>query len=175
MIGLLRGTVLLEPHSIQWEENAKETIEILKKLFGDKATDIQHVGSTAVIGLKAKPIIDIAVGVQCFKDVFDLIPLLEENDFIYRDIFKDEKGNENHLLFCCGDFDNNIRTHHIHIVIHNDNEWNNYIKFRDTLNENIDIRKQYEDLKVKLSKEFGSDREKYTAMKADFIHKILYN
>lgn len=174
MIGLLRGTVLLESHSTQWEENAKETIEILKNLFGDKATDIQHVGSTAVIGLKAKPIIDIVVGVQCLGDVFDLIPLLEENGFIYS-IFKDKKGNENHLFFCCDDFDNDIRTHHIHVARHNDNEWNNYIKFRDTLNENMDIRKQYEDLKMELSKEFGSEREKYTALKADFIHNVLYN
>lgn len=175
MIGLLRGTVLLEQHSTQWEENAKETIEMLKKLFVDKATDIQHVGSTAIIGLKAKPIIDIVVGVQCFKDVFELIPLLEENCFIYKDIYKEKKGNESHLFFCCGDFDNDIRTHHIHVVIHNDNEWNNYIKFRDTLNKNMDIRKQYEDLKMELSTEFGSDRAKYTALKADFIHNILYN
>ncbi|MCB2291611.1 GrpB family protein [Clostridium sp. CS001] len=175
MIGLLRGTVLLEQHSTQWEENAKETIKILRNIFLNKATDMQHVGSTAVIGLKAKPIIDIVIGVRCFKDVYELIPLLKENGFIHRDIFEDDKGAESHLLFCCGDFDNDTRTHHIHVVIHNSNEWNNYIKFRNTLNENMDIRKQYEDLKIELSKEFQSDREKYTEMKADFIHSVLYN
>ncbi|MBU3146666.1 GrpB family protein [Clostridium sp. CF012] len=78
------------------------------------------------------------------------------------------------MFFCCGDFDNDTRTHHIHII-HNDNEWSNYIKFRDTLKENMDIRKQYEDLKMELSKEFWSDREKYTALKEDFIHNIVYN
>ncbi|MBU3129976.1 GrpB family protein [Clostridium tagluense] len=47
-------------------------------------------------------------------------------------------------FFCCGDFDNDTRTYHIHVVIHNDNEWNNFIKFRDTLNRNIDIINQCE-------------------------------
>jgi GrpB-like predicted nucleotidyltransferase (UPF0157 family) len=175
MIGLLRGTVLLEQYSTQWEENAKETIQILKNIFGNKAKDIQHVGSTAVSGLKAKPIIDIVIGVEYFNDVYELISLLKKNGFIYRDGFIEDKGIESHLLFCCGDFDNDTRTHHIHVVIYNSNEWNNYIMFRNTLKENMDIRKQYEDLKIELPKEFGSDREKYTEMKADFIHNILYN
>ena len=60
MIGLKRGTVKLYEHEKDWEINAQNTISRLKKLLGDVIKDIQHVGSTSVFSIKAKPIIDIA-------------------------------------------------------------------------------------------------------------------
>lgn len=169
MIGLKRGTVKLEKHSLEWEENAKETIEKLKDIFKDKAIGIEHIGSTSVRDLKAKPIIDILVGVKSFEDVKKLIPVLEENGFIH----KAANDNESQMFFSCGDFENDIRTHHIHVDIYGESEWNNYIKFRNTLRENQDVRKEYERLKVDLAEKFSQDRNKYTDMKADFIKKIL--
>ena len=66
-IGLKHGTVELAPHDPDGERLAAETIEKLWSIFGSVATDIQHVGSTAVRGIKAKPIIDIAVAVDNFQ------------------------------------------------------------------------------------------------------------
>ena len=68
-LGLKRGTVQLEPHDKQWDEAAIQTIKILKSILGDDAIDIQHIGSTAIQAIKAKPIIDIAVGVTDFDKV----------------------------------------------------------------------------------------------------------
>ena len=63
-LGLKRGTVQLEPHDKQWDDVAVQTIKTLKSILGDDAIDIQHIGSTANNRqIKAKPIIDIAVGV----------------------------------------------------------------------------------------------------------------
>ena len=66
-LGLKRGTVQLEPHDKQWDEAAIQTIKKLKSILGDDAVDIQHIGSTAIPAIKAKPIIDIAVGVTDFE------------------------------------------------------------------------------------------------------------
>lgn len=165
MIGLTTGIVKLEDHSVEWDKNAAETIEMLKKVFGDKAVDIQHIGSTSVKGLKAKPIVDIGVGVRSFDDVYPLMPVLEKHGVMYRIDHGDQ------LFFSCGDFERNIRTHHIHVVIYNGERWNEFIKFRETLTNNPEIRKQYEDLKVRLLREYADNREKYTAMKAEFIQK----
>ena len=60
-LGLKRGIVQLESHDKQWDEAAIQTIKILKSILGDDAIDIQHIGSTAILGIKAKPIIDIAI------------------------------------------------------------------------------------------------------------------
>ena len=63
-LGLKRGIVQLEPHDKQWDEAAIQTIKILKSILGDDAIDIQYIGSTAIPAIKAKPIIDIVVGVN---------------------------------------------------------------------------------------------------------------
>ena len=69
MLGLKRGTVRLYPHETAWEAEAEHTIIMLQKLLGDDAKEIQHVGSTAVPTICAKPIIDIALAVNSFDDV----------------------------------------------------------------------------------------------------------
>lgn len=169
MLGVKDRAVKLEPHSTEWEAAAKETINVLKGILGDAAVDIQHVGSTSVIGLRAKPIIDIAVGVKSIQDAIDLSPVLESRGFFYRP----RTASESQILFACRDFKRNMDTHYIHVVVYGSSEWNNYIKFRDVLNKNENTRRQYEDLKLRLSKEFAEDRMEYTKCKSAFIKSIL--
>lgn len=69
MIGLKRGTVQLCEHEKEWEIEAQNTIVRLKEILGDVIKDIQHVGSTSILTIKAKPIIDIAVAVDEFDDI----------------------------------------------------------------------------------------------------------
>ena len=83
-IGLLRGTVALEPHDPQWDINAKQTIERLKLLLKDIAVDIQHIGNTAIREIQAKPIIDLVIGVSDFPELLERNPVLEEHGFLYR-------------------------------------------------------------------------------------------
>ena len=81
---LKRGTVKLIPHQEEWDQNAKEMIGILFELLNDAAIDIQHVGSTAIQSIHAKPIIDIAVGVGELNDILPYIELLKQHGIIYR-------------------------------------------------------------------------------------------
>lgn len=171
MIGLKRNTVKLYSHSNEWERVAEATIRDLKNIFLDKALDIQHVGSTSIKEIKAKPIIDIAVGVKSFEDVDKFIETLEDKGFIH----VAENDDEHQRFFSCGDFEYDIRTHHIHVVIFGDKEWCDYIKFRDTLNNDVSKRRAYEELKINLEKKYPNDRYEYTEAKADFIIGILNN
>ncbi len=78
MLGLKRGEVVLYDHQTEWEEEAAAINLKLKSVFGDRAIDIQHVGSTAIRHIKAKPMLDIAVGVLNFDDLDDIFLKLEK-------------------------------------------------------------------------------------------------
>ena len=111
MLGLKRGTVDLLPHNPLWENVAAETIMKLKSLLNDVAIDIQHVGSTSIQNICAKPIIDVAVGINTLDSIKPYIELLKKNGIIFR-----KEDVKEQLLFVIGDFEKEFRTHHIHVV-----------------------------------------------------------
>ena len=165
-IGLRRGTVSVEPHNPQWEISAKQTIQKLGDVLGDVAIDIQHIGSTAIKGILAKPIIDIVVGVSDFNDLFALNDVLLTNGFIFRGQDIPEQ-----YLYVCGEED--FRTHHIHAVIYDSEAWKNYINMRDYLNCHEEEALAYSELKEVLAKRYPEDRIKYTDSKHEMIREIL--
>lgn len=83
-------------------------------MIPDVVIDAQHIGSTAITSIQAKPIIDIVVGVRSLSEIKSKIEQLQEKEIIFRG--EDVKGQ---LLFVMGDFEKDTRTHHIHVV-----EWN---------------------------------------------------
>ncbi len=170
MIGLKRGTVKLHEHEKSWEIEACNTILRLKNVLGDVIKDIQHVGSTAILSIKAKPIIDIAVAVDNFENVLAFEDNLKNEGFYYRPNVQPD----NQLLFACGSFydgSGDLQTHFIHVVKTGSMEWINYINFRDYLNKNLSVAREYEKLKMSLAEEapVDSGREKYLRGKHDFI------
>ncbi len=172
MIGLKRGTVKLCEHEKEWEMEAQNTIFRLKQILGNVIKDIQHVGSTSILSIKAKPIIDIAVAVHDFDDILSFEKELKDAGFYYRP--NAQASLRNQLLFACGSFyegTGDLQTHFIHVVRTNSMEWINYINFRDYLNNTPLVAKEYEDLKVSLALQFPVDkgREQYLQGKHDFI------
>lgn len=175
MLGLKRGTVKLFDHQNEWETEAERTIEKLKSVCSEAICDIAHVGSTAVKSIKAKPIVDIAVATDSFDDFLRYEKQLHDCGFYYRP----DCGMEGkQLLFACGSFYDGTgdeQTHFVHVVKRDSMEWINYINFRDYLNANEDVAKQYEALKISLAEKNPEDngREKYLAGKHDFIVRTL--
>ena len=167
-IGLKRGEVSIENHQIEWEFSAKNTIDILKNTLNNDIVDTQHIGSTSIKSICAKPIIDIVVGVKNFKDILKHNDELSKLGIIYR-----RQDNPNQQLYVCGDLQNNIQTHFIHVVIFNSKEWNDYSNMRDYLNANEEKAKEYSDLKIKLANEYPNDRIAYTNGKSKLIEEIL--
>lgn len=167
-IGLQRGAVAVEAHKAEWEAAAKKTIELLKSILKNDAVDIRHVGSTAVKSICAKPIIDIAVGVRSFDDIFAHNDELQKHGIAYRR--EDHPGQH---LYVCADDKNNLQTHYIHIVIYNGEDWNNYVNLCDYLNSDESAAREYSRLKMQLAAEYPNDRIAYTNGKKQFIENAL--
>ncbi|WP_273234001.1 GrpB family protein [Ileibacterium valens] len=168
MLGLKRGTVRLEPHQDEWKNEAEKTIQELKDLLGLAAIDIQHIGSTAIPLIHAKPIIDLVIGVQKLDDIQPFIENLQNHGFIFRG--EDVAGQ---ILLVKGDFKKDVRTHHIHVVKWNGDSWNNYINFRDFLNVFPEKALSYDTSKMKLASQYQMDRNQYTNRKQRLITTFL--
>ncbi len=168
MVGLKRGIVKLVEYQSTWKTEADQTVAELKSLLGDTAVDIQHIGSTAISSIHAKPIIDIAVGVRDLSDITPYVETLKNSHYIFRG--EDVPGQ---ILFVKGDFEKDIRTHHIHVVKWNGIEWNNYINFRDYLNAFPEKAKVYDTCKWNLAKQFPQDRSNYTKGKQKLVSALL--
>lgn len=176
MVGLARGTVKLCEHEKEWELQARNTISCLKQIWGHVIKDIQHVGSTSIPSIKAKPIIDIVAAVDNFDDVLRFEKELKAAGFHYRP--SAQASVKGQLLFACGSYyegTGNLQTHFIHVVRTNSTDWLNYINFRDYLNSTPSAAKEYEALKLSLARQpaAANAREKYLAGKHDFIVRTL--
>jgi GrpB-like predicted nucleotidyltransferase (UPF0157 family) len=143
MIGLTKTIVELHEHDVNWAKNATQTILFLKDKFGENAVDIQHVGSTAIKNIKAKPIIDISVGVADMKKVTEMIPLLTEAGIIHRPVH----DSPEYMMFILGDLSTELRTHHIHVNLYGCKGWHDRINFRDFMNAHPDKLKNTKPLK----------------------------
>ena len=167
-IGLKRGLVKLARHNASWEKLFEKEKNNLKKILGKFAVKIEHIGSTAIPHISAKPVIDISVGVGSMKNTKLYIKILEKSGYFYRPKF----GHINyHLVFAKGD--EIKRTHYIHLVKYNGVIWKRDLAFRDYLRNHPYRRKQYEQLKKNLANKYPNDRREYTLNKTRFILKTI--
>ena len=166
-MGLKNNTVHLENNYSLWKKMFNEEKETLNKIFTQDNFSIEHVGSTSVKDLSAKPIVDIAVGIKNFKDLQKYEKKLEKTYTI-------KKNNEKKEILLIKE--NKIETFFlIHVLEKNSERYKNMINFRNILNDNHQILKEYEKLKQNLSKKYQNDRTTYTKLKNDFIKNILKN
>ena len=168
MIGLKRHTVKIVNHDPEWAKLAAEACQAVRSACGELLVDVQHVGSTAVPRLPAKPILDIAAAVVTFDSMPELVRRLASIGYRHR---RDHGEAGGHLLVV--DSAPDIRTIHLHVVKQNGRQWRNYLRFRDLLRRRPAIRKRYAELKRDIARICRDDRELYTASKADFIRKVL--
>jgi GrpB-like predicted nucleotidyltransferase (UPF0157 family) len=166
-LGLKRGTVRIDKYNPEWKNEYLKEEKILKEVLKDYDVNIEHIGSTAIVGCSAKPIIDIAIGVPSLEYGKQLIPLLEELGWTYDG--KADFGVRWFLKKCNGD----VRTHFIHIENRNDRIWQNHIVFRDYLNANPDKVKEYSNIKETIEKEYADNRQGYAAIKDPFIENTI--
>ena len=172
MIGLRRGDVRLFEHCKEWEIEGERTVNELREILGSDAVDIQHVGSTSIKSIRAKPIIDIAVGADDFNRILSHEAELLKAGYHYRP--NHDMGGAQ-LLFACGSYyeGGDMQTHFIHVVKYNSMEWRNYINFRDYLNTYPEKAMIYDECKKKLAAQFPDDRKSYTEGKRGLIECLL--
>lgn len=152
--------IILTEHNDCWDLYYLEEAEKLKSIL-PKSAAINHIGSTAVKGIWAKPIIDILVEVDSFTDI---LALLESNGWTLM------SESETRMSFNKGYTEKGFsqKVYHLHLRRFGDND---EIYFRDYLIAHPDVAKEYEKLKLELWKKFEHDRDGYTAAKGEFVKK----
>jgi GrpB-like predicted nucleotidyltransferase (UPF0157 family) len=162
---MIHEAVVLEDDYLAWKAQFVLEIESLRRALGDLALDIQHVGSTAVPGLIAKPVIDIMIEVEHLDDAQSCIVPLQKLGYT----FVDHPENTDRRFFRKGQ----PRTHHIHIVERGTPAVADHLDFRDALCSNKVLRQDYAQLKRDLAQRYRTDRHQYTEAKTAFISAAL--
>jgi GrpB-like predicted nucleotidyltransferase (UPF0157 family) len=150
-----------------WPDKFKAEKDLVEQTLGDWIDGgIHHVGSTAVLGLTAKPIIDIMVGVGNLAKSREAIPLLEEVGYCYFP-YRPEimhwfcKPSPAHREF------------HLYLMEPGTSDWWARLAFRDYLRNHPEVAAEYVALKEALARQYSRDREAYTEAKSEFIRAVL--
>lgn len=161
-----QARVEIVPYEPAWPRRFEEEREALRHVLTPwLAGPIEHIGSTAVPGLAAKPVVDIMAGVDTLDGSRDAIEAAATLGYCYFPY----QAHLRHWLCKPSDA---FRTHHLHLVPVGSAQWIRPLAFRDYLRAHAEIAAQYEQLKRRLAEEFRSDREAYTRNKAPFIDAV---
>lgn len=170
MQGVNRTEVTLVPFDEKWAEAFTKEKELLMSILGEDVIAIEHFGSTAIGGIATKPVIDILIGVNNLEDVtyFDEEALAKETYYPVKNV--EQKGKVVFAKFPA--LPDLRRTHYLHVVEHEGDWWNRHVHFRDTLRENRELAKEYEQLKKTLANTYPNDVRAYTEGKEAWILSI---
>ncbi|MDE7408361.1 MAG: GrpB family protein [Muribaculaceae bacterium] len=155
----------LSSHKLEWAEWARKEIAILSEILNDYCPVINHIGSTAIPDIKAKPIVDILVEIAPDCDLTNLVGLMESYGYICM------SATASRLSFNKGYTPDGYADKVFHIHIHRTGD-NDEIYFRDYLRANPESAYEYEKLKLQLLPAYRHDRDGYTAAKSDFVKRI---
>lgn len=166
MEGVKRYCVRLLSHNVQWDEEFQKVKLSILEQWPENILDIQHVGSTAIPLICAKPILDVAVQLRSIEQMEP--SLLMDLGYDYCGV---QHGNPLHHLFVLRGSDE-ISLRHIHCYDQNSQDFHRIVGFRDYLNAHPEAARQYESLKLKLAAQYPDDRIAYTNGKEAFIQSI---
>ncbi len=158
--------IQLVPYDPSWPDRFEEERALLSETIGSWATGgIHHIGSTAVPGLEAKPIIDILAGVDSLEASRACFDSLAKLDYLYAPYRADE------MHWFCKPHPSR-RTHHLHLIPTDSDRFRGELKFRDRLRESSDTAEEYAALKRALASRFAYVRDAYTDAKGEFIRRL---
>ncbi len=163
-------------HDPEWHMIFQDLKETYLEHLDNLILDIEHVGSTAILGLCAKPCLDIDIVIEDYSDFSKLTEKLSNLGYRHqgdlgitgREAFKriDDKVPWDGT-------DTKKMDHHLYVCPKDSKELKRHIAFRDHLKENPDLKKEYGELKKKLVSKYRRDRAAYTEAKTKFIERVL--
>lgn len=157
----------LAPYSPEWPLRFASEAALLRAALGQwLVADLEHIGSTAVPGLVAKPVIDIMGPVANLQDSVAAIDAAQSLGYCYFP-YKPEQMH----WFCKPSPE--FRTHHLHLVPYDSPLWHDRLAFRDALRQDAKLAAQYRELKSELAAKHRLDREEYTDGKSSFVQAVL--
>jgi len=167
--------VKIENYNLNWESEFYHLRSVIGSAIGPLILSIEHVGSTSVKGLAAKPIIDIDVVIADDQNLSDVIQGLEKIGYFHQEEWsfagREAFGRKN--AFVPWERKNtNWMEHHLYVCNIGSKELARHLAFRDYLREHPEAAKEYEELKKDLAK-ISKERSEYTLGKTQFVNKIL--
>jgi XTP/dITP diphosphohydrolase len=163
-------TVHIVPPDPSWPDKAQQQLQQLLGLLSPFGVhNIQHIGSTSVPDLPAKPILDLAAEIPAFDSIDDIAGILHPFDWHYVPPELDQRPERRFFI----KVRDNKRAVHLHFMLTGSKKWQEQLSFRDSLTKNPLLKEQYATLKMELAKQHGNDREAYTEAKSDFITRAL--
>ncbi len=164
---MTQAQIELSSYNSEWPIEFEKEKNALQVIAGEWLHgSIEHVGSTAVPGLAAKPVIDIMFGVKSLQESRPAIDVLVEFGYLFYPYKKDV------MHWFCKPSDE-YRTHHLHLIPYQSSLWKERILFRNLLRSDRSISKEYQELKKELAVKYRFDRESYTNDKWPFIKQVL--
>ena len=161
--------VYITNYDDKWPDQYREVEEPLSAAFEEYALDIQHIGSTSIPELAAKPVIDVAVGLSEYPLPESVISAVEALGYTHRGEYGIE-GRHYFVRYSSGTGGPDV---HLHAYSPGNNEWTAHILFRDYLRAHPEAAREYEALKRDLAARYTNERETYTTSKADFVMETL--
>ncbi len=168
-LAMTKPPVVIVPSDPQWQRLFQAESELIRRQIGSYLETLEHIGSTAVPGLGAKPIIDIMPGLRQLSDAQECIEPLAAIGYTYVPEYEDELPERRY--FRKGPLEG--RTHHMHMVENATAFWQRHLLFRDYLQTHPETVEEYEALKHRLAREHNADREAYTNGKTPFIEAVV--
>lgn len=169
-LGLKRDEIKLVDYTPEW---INEFIRVKKEIMQNvniEENRIEHIGSTAIKGMSAKPILDILIGVDDIQNLDEtIIKGLKNIGFLRLRVERPEEI----VLAKFTDKTYEEKTHYIHLVEFQKELWDNLIFFRDYLNSNEPARKKYLDIKLEYLKKSSTGINEYTDYKEEFVKNIF--
>jgi len=165
LVAAIRKDVSLQAHDRGWARAFEQERDRLHACLPGVFVAIEHIGSTVVAGLMAKPVIDLMAGVESLQDADALVDRVCDNGYTTSRELNATLTDRRWLMR----WHDGHRTHHLHIVVMDGAPWRDRLAFRDALRGDPALARRYAELKSVLAARYQADREAYTDAKAAFV------
>ncbi|MBH5317708.1 GrpB family protein [Paenibacillus sp. GSMTC-2017] len=162
---------IVSPNPLWIEKGKQESAHLIHRLSPLGVIEIEHIGSTSVLGLPAKPIIDLMASLKHFDQIDKIIDTLSDYGWHYVPPELDLRPWRRFFV----KVNNDRRVAHLHLMHEHEERWNQQRMFRNKLIKDPTLVKQYAALKMDLSSQYKNDREAYSEAKKNFIMNVLHS
>jgi GrpB-like predicted nucleotidyltransferase (UPF0157 family) len=168
MLGQHKRVFKLVPYQSEWIDHFEREADRIRSALRDKALKIEHIGSTSIPGMAAKPVIDIMVAVEKLIQSSDLILPLDAIGYDYYPV-----DTVPGRMFFAREIRPEIRTHHLNLTKKGSDFWENQLLFRDYLRENDHLASEYIQLKKDFAEYYARTNHLDREWKSEFVAKVL--
>ena len=157
------------PDPMWKNKGLREKEELSNLLSAFSVKKVEHIGSTSIANLPAKPIIDLMASFPSLESIHEIVKTLSVHDWHYVPPELDKQPWRKFFV----KVKNDKRVAHLQLMHEGEERWEKHLEFRNKLRSNVYLAEEYAIIKCRLAQEFNNDREGYTEAKTAFINKVL--